>query len=139
MRLVQSRTGLALSDAIFVAAEEDRSDLQQIGQKASDAFNKAAGSVKEAFEVIDDNVLEYCSLDAKVPILSLTAYSVQYLLLIIVKMTVRHHRCNILHAGWQAHVQDEPRRKGIRISGSFEGNTALFNTFRSCLLLFMQP
>lgn len=69
----------------FAAAEDDRSDLQQLGQKASDAFNKAAGSVKDAFEVIDDNVLEYCSLDAKVPILSVTTYPVHCLLLTIIQ------------------------------------------------------
>ena len=63
----------ALPDATFYASEDDRSELQQLGQKASDAFNRAAGSVKDAFEVIDDNVLEYCSLDAKVPILSVIA------------------------------------------------------------------
>ena len=104
----------------FAAAEDDRSDLQQLGQKASDAFNKAAGSVKDAFEEIDDNVLEYCSLDAKVPILSVTTLPVQCLLLTIVQMTVKLHHCNIWHAGWQAHVQDDSWREGGRISGSFE-------------------
>lgn len=59
----------------LAASEDDRSDLQQLGAKASEAFNKAAGSVKEAFEEIDDNVLEYCSLDAKVSILSIKAVS----------------------------------------------------------------
>lgn len=57
---------VAESEATLFAPGDGRSDLQQLGQKASDALNKAAGSVKEAFEVIDDNVLEYCSLDAKV-------------------------------------------------------------------------
>ncbi|KAL3156704.1 hypothetical protein ABBQ38_000979 [Trebouxia sp. C0009 RCD-2024] len=56
---------VAESEATLFAPGDGRSDLQQLGQKASDALNKAAGSVKEAFEVIDDNVLEYCSLDAK--------------------------------------------------------------------------
>ena len=56
--------------------------------------------MKDAFEVIDDNVLEYCSLDAKVPILSVTAYPVQCLLLTIVWL----HHCNMWHAGCQAHV-----------------------------------
>lgn len=49
-------------------AEDNRSELQQLGQRASDAVSRAAGSVKDAFEVIDDNVLEYCSLDAKVAV-----------------------------------------------------------------------
>lgn len=40
--------------------------LQQLGDKASSAVQKAATNVKEAFDEIDDNILEYCSLDAKV-------------------------------------------------------------------------
>lgn len=68
---------VALTQAL-AAPEDERSDLQQLGAKASEAFNKAAGSVKDAFVEIDDNVLEYCSLDAKVSILSIYAVSVAH-------------------------------------------------------------
>jgi len=49
-----------------VSAEGGGSQLQQFGEKASGAVSKAAGSVRDAFTEIDDNFLEYCSLDAKV-------------------------------------------------------------------------
>ena len=54
-----------------MSAEGGGSQLQQLGEKASGAVSKAAGSVRDAFTEIDDNFLEYCSLDAKVISLSL--------------------------------------------------------------------
>jgi transcription elongation factor Elf1 len=39
--------------------------LQKAGEKASKAVQGAVDSVKEAFDVIDDNILDYCNLDAK--------------------------------------------------------------------------
>ncbi|KAL0017971.1 hypothetical protein WJX77_003319 [Trebouxia sp. C0004] len=56
--------------AVLVRAEKKDqegggSQLQQLGEKASGAVSKAAGSVRDAFTEIDDNFLEYCSLDAK--------------------------------------------------------------------------
>lgn len=47
-------------------AEDAGSQLQQLGERASNTVQRAATSVREAFEEIDDNVLEYCSLDSKV-------------------------------------------------------------------------
>ena len=82
-----------LTYQVHPASEDDRSDLQQLGQRASNAFSKAAGSVKEAFEVIDDNVLEYCSLDAKV-----LGLSEIFLAIFCWSLLVCHLLC--WHAGW---------------------------------------
>ena len=51
---------------LCVPAEGAGSQLQQLGNKASNAVSKAADNVREAFMEEDDNFLEYCSLDAKV-------------------------------------------------------------------------
>ena len=51
----------AISDVMRLADE-----VESFGSKASSAVQKAATNVREVFEEIDDNILNYCSLDAKV-------------------------------------------------------------------------
>lgn len=46
------------------------------------------------------------------------------------------HDWNVMHAGWQAHVQSESGREGARVSGSFEGKL-LFGHLCKYLLLLM--
>ena len=93
--------------------EDERSGLQQLGDRASKAVSRAAENVKDVFTEIDDNVLEYCSLDAKVPVLLelCTTSCWPSIALQILSWC----------AGWQANVQDDLGSKGTRISGSFEG------------------
>ncbi len=63
---LQGVSGCFAWQQLYVSAEGGGSQLQQLGEKASGAVSKAAGSVRDAFTEIDDNFLEYCSLDAKV-------------------------------------------------------------------------